>query len=345
MATPTGSSAATLTSLPRELIAQIGNYADPKTAASLAGVSRLTAGILERRIWRDLELYLTEEFMAQRSWLGYIPPEREAELRKARAEYALRKMAKGVLMNGNDKRWKMVETVTLCSRSPAMSWVVNFFENISPFIRSLAIRPTVGVIPSAESLDNHLLACHSELLRCGLGLSFSSLTTVQIGHNALYSILFIPFLCNSAPHLVSLAFEYNAVYEGAANMPQSPLGGQRFIERDTVIRKFSLSADLVEVVAFRDPAEVIVDLLNRSPNLVSLSCEVDEAEAGEPALAAATCIGRMLHLRTLHWGWLDGMVVASMRGIAVEGPNYPQLQRLILPTREWSYPVSETARC
>jgi hypothetical protein len=85
-----------------------------------------------------------------------------------------------------------------------MSWVVNLFENISPYIRSLAIRPTVGVDPSAESLDNHLLACHSELLRCGLGLSFASLTTVQIGHNALYSILFIPFLCNSAPHLISL---------------------------------------------------------------------------------------------------------------------------------------------
>jgi hypothetical protein len=198
-----------------------------------------------------------------------------------------------------------------------MSWVVNLFENISPYIRSLAIRPTVGVDPSAESLDNHLLACHSELLRCGLGLSSASLTTVQIGHNALYSILFIPFLCNSAPHLISLAFEYRAAYEGAANIPQSPLGGQRFIESDTVLRKLSLSADLVEELESDDPAEVIVDLLNRSPNLVSLSCEVDEAEAGESALAAATCIGRMLHLRTLHWGWLDGMVVASMRGIAV----------------------------
>jgi hypothetical protein len=98
--------AATFASLPRELVTHIGNYTDLASAASLTRVSRLTSLVLEPRVWRDLDLYLTDEFLERPSLSG-VQREAgdvgdgagavidEAAQNKAREAYALRKLVKG----------------------------------------------------------------------------------------------------------------------------------------------------------------------------------------------------------------------------------------------------------
>jgi hypothetical protein len=268
--------------------------------------------------------------------------EEEARLAEARGELALRKLVKGVMAHGNERRWKMVESVALFSQSPSSSWAVPLLENVAPYIRSLDIFQEQGVHRDADSIDSQLLACHRELLLCGTALSFGSLTTVRLFDGALYHLQFIPFLCDSAPNLLMLEFEYQAHYQVAARIPESSPGCPRTILRDTKLRHLALQARCagsIGVTRNYDPGEMIRNLIDRSPLLSDLSCEVYDALRKVPLVEG---VRRLPHLTNLYWDCRGRSTIVpdGEDAPAGDGPPFRKLKRVVVRLCGWSFPVS-----
>jgi hypothetical protein len=137
------------------------------------------------------------------------------------------------MSHGSERRWKMVESVTVASQSGATRWVLPILENVSPYIKSLEIFDEEDIRPDPTSLDSQLIACHRELLTCGLGLSFGSLVVARLHSATLYHLQFIPFLFDAAPNLLVLSFQHDARSITAAVPPPWSPGYPRFLTRDT----------------------------------------------------------------------------------------------------------------
>jgi hypothetical protein len=293
-----------LSSLPVELLGRIGQYADLGTAIALRGTCRLTAVSLQRRILRDLDLFITDELSpevveaARHLWID----REEEKARDTREVYALGRMIKGLLRRdlSNPRCWEAVKNVALCHRSSWMSWTISLFEEISPYIRSLRVFRGHDQSPSEESFDNQLLCCHQQLLRGGFAISFNSLVDVTISSESLYNLQFVVFLCESAPTLCSMAFEYRACFQAYKPIAMASAAFPRSLTRDTQLKRLSLKVDCSGASRDYNPVDTIIDLLGRSPKLEVLLCKVKGGLKAEMPLEAIRTLAR---LRDLRWDW------------------------------------------
>lgn len=219
-----------------------------------------------------------------------------------------------------------------------MRWVITLFEEISPFIRSLRIFRSEDHPAYDDSLDNHLLACHRDLLQCGLGLSFAPLVDVTISSESLYNLQFIPFLCESAPNLLSIAFEYQGAcfehYDGAS----SP-GFPRCLTRDTQLTRLSMTFGCHGASQMNNPIPTFLDLLRRSPNLEVLLCDASDAGSAVGSVDAVRC---MSSLRDLLWRWEIAYQEPEPFNIPGDGPGLAAPRRAVLTHYGWSFFVSPT---
>ncbi|KAI9636571.1 uncharacterized protein MKK02DRAFT_45276 [Dioszegia hungarica] len=231
----------TLTSLPHELISQVIGYLDQSSCLALSRVSRIFTSATEQGIWGRLNLYLPPYFgtyplhtpeLAGRAGQPDVWATKEPSLAEERHEAGLADKVSKIVQraDANPRRWAMVEHVHIIPRSEAIEGIVDILVNTTN-LQSLEVdcpqdnnffwrRSSLGPDDLFEPLDLHLLSA---------GLRFPSLTHVRLGAYTIRNIGFLPLLCNSAPHILSLDVNIDHTLYGPEIEEEEQLGDEDLV--------------------------------------------------------------------------------------------------------------------
>lgn len=318
------------TVLPFEILQVIAAYLDPLSGVSFARASKAFVSPAEAAIWGHLDL---------------DPKNTDGETRINRTTRRARELLRTVLNRGNERKWKLVKSLSVTPRAGTGDRVAAILEEIQSNIRSLRVQ-SLG--PAAEdSIDNRLVELDFALLRSHLHLYFPCLTFVRLDMGSITSFKFIPFLCESSPSLTHLEFGITELENDWTTGPE--VSAKWPIRNQT---KYTKLQDLR--ILFRNERHEMANgvppsiahinkLLDYSPHIERLALVIRPDNAQMMGQYYTTPgMAKLKNLRELEWGsqilrlWGESWMGFDRR-IGFEG-----LRRVLMEYREYCLPVSHS---